>query len=208
MRKNTFVMTVAMLMGTMALGCAGSAFAAGTTLESATKTALEAAGVAESDVIFEKKGTSFDDGREIYEIDFFVPGQMKYDFDIDTTTGAIVGQDKDFWDADDDMEYAALINQAAAAKTAAPATTAAPAAKAAEVTGEMTEAQAKEAALKDAGLTEADVVFTKCVKDVDDSIVKFEIDFRAKDGMEYEYDFSVADGTMLDKNVDMDAWDD
>ena len=148
MRKNTFVMTVAMLMGTMALGCAGSAFAAGTTLESATKTALEAAGVAESDVIFEKKGTSFDDGREIYEIDFFVPGQMKYDFDIDTTTGAIVG------------------------------------------------------------LTEADVVFTKCVKDVDDGIVKFEIDFRAKDGMEYEYDFRLADGTLLDKNVDMDDWDD
>ena len=208
MRKNTFVMTVAMLMGTMALGCAGSAFAAGTTLEDAAKTALEAAGVAESDVIFEKKGTSFDDGREIYEIDFFVPGQMKYDFDIDTTTGAIVGQDKDFWDADDDMEYAALINQAAAVKTGAPATTAAPAAKAAEVTGEMTEAQAKEAALKDAGLTEADVVFTKCVKDVDDGIVKFEIDFRAKDGMEYEYDFLVADGTMLDKNVDMADWDD
>ena len=27
-------------------------------------------------------------------------------------------------------------------------------------------------------------------------------------GMEYEYDFRVSDGTMLDKNVDMDAWDD
>ncbi len=187
MNKGFATMAAAMLMGTMVLGCAGNAFAAGTTLDDAAKTALEAAGVSESQVIFEKKGTSFDDGRKIYEIDFFLPGEMKFDFDIDVSTGAIVDQGQDLWEAEDDVELAALMNQAAA-----------------ETSGEFTEEKAKEAALKDAGFAEGDVTFTKCAKDTDDGVEKFEIEFRTKDGMEFEYDFSVNDGSMLEKNVDLD----
>ena len=70
--------------------------------------------------------------------------------------------------------------------------------------GGLTRSGALAAALKDAGLAEADVIFTKCAKDTDDGVMKYEIEFRTKDGMEYEYDFSADSGTILEKNAEMD----
>ena len=159
------------------------------TIEDAQKTALEAAGMSESQVIFKKRGTSFEDGREIFEIDFFIPGEVKYDFDIDVATGKIVDQEQDLWEPEDDLEFAALMKENAAA---------------ADVSGEITEEQAKKLALKDAGVSEADVVIINCRKDIDDGIEKFEIEFRTGDGCEYEYDLSASDGSILEKNMDYD----
>ena len=188
MKKGFVTTAAAMMMGTMVLGFSGNVFAAGTTIEDAQRTALEAAGVSESQVIFEKRGTSFDDGREIYEIDFFIPGEIKYDFDIDTATGMIVDQDQDLWEPEDDFEFAALMNDHAAT----------------EVSGEITKEQAKELALKDAGFSEAEVFITKCKKDFDDGIEKFEIEFSTGDGREFEYGLRVSDGAILEKNMDFD----
>ena len=190
MKKNIRGMVIGAMMGLTVLGSAGSVLAAGITQEAAQKTALEAAGVKAEDVIFKKAATEFDDGREFYEVDFFIPGEMKYEFDIDASTGAILEQDSDFWEAEDDFEYAALI-KSAGKETGA-------------VNGKISEAQAKSIALKDAGLNENEVTFTKCKKDVDDGIEKFEIEFRTADFMEYEYDINVSDGTILEKNADFD----
>ena len=50
----------------------------------------------------------------------------------------------------------------------------------------------------------SDVTFTKCKKDTDDGVVKYEVEFRTNDGVDYEYDIKVADGTIIDKDVDVD----
>lgn len=67
----------------------------------AKEIALADAGVAEADV-----GSDFirirlerDDGRQVYEVDFYV-GAAEYDYDIDAATGAILGRD---YDIDDDF---------------------------------------------------------------------------------------------------------
>ena len=67
-------------------------------------------------MIFSREGIDYDDGYEYYEIDFFIPGQVKYEFDISTSTGSIIECDRDYWEYDDDFEYAYLIEQAKAKK--------------------------------------------------------------------------------------------
>ena len=191
MRKNIRGMVIGAMMGLTVLGSAASVLAAGITQENAQEVALKAAGVKAEDVIFKKSGKGFDDGREYYEVDFFIPGEMKYEYDIDAATGAILEQDSDFWDADDDFEYAALIGNAGKETSQA-------------ANGEISESQAKAIALKDAGFNENEVTFTKCRKDIDDGIQKFEIEFRTPDFMEYEYDINVSDGTILERNADFD----
>ena len=115
---------------------------------------------------------------------------MKYDFDIDANTGAVFGQDMDLWEAEDDYEYAALLKGADTVVK--------------EITGAVTELQAKAIALKDANLRDNEVTFTKCAKDFDDGIVKFEIEFRTADYTEYDYDINEADGRILSKNIERD----
>ena len=190
MKKMNYGMVIGAVMGLAVFGFAGSALAAGITPENAQKTALEAAGVKEEDVIFKKTGIELDDGREFFEVDFFIPGEVKYEFDIDDASGAVIEQDSDLWEPEDDFEYAALIEKAGKE------------AKAAD--GKIAEQQAKAIALEDAGLQENEVTFINCKKDIDDGIEIFEIEFRTADFMEYNYDINAADGTILEKSAESD----
>jgi acyl carrier protein len=160
------------------------------TAEKLIEAALEAAGVTEDGVIFKKTEASIDDGRKIFEIDFFVPGETKYEFDLDAETGKILAQEAEPWDADDDLEFAVFVTGDTNDTGAAP--------------GEITVEKAKEIALTDAGLSESSVTFVKNGKDSDDGIVIFDIDFIDAEGLTHEYDISAADGTILEKEVELD----
>ena len=185
------IITIAAIAGVMAASMTVSA--ASISLEDARKKALDAVGVKEAQVIFKPVENELDDGRQIYEVDFFVPGETKYEFDIDVNTGAIVEQDIDLWEADDDVEYADLIKAAAGAlETEAEA-----------VAGEISELQAKMIALKDAGF-KADEVAVHCRRDLDDGVWQFEVELKTADGKEYDYEIKAADGTILDQDVDFD----
>ena len=198
MTKRMMGIVMGAMTGMMVFATAAGTMAANVSLEDAKKTALETAGVTEDHVIFKKAVQDLDDGREIFEIDFFVPHEMKYEFDIDAGTGRIVDQDMDLWEADDDVEYAFLMKEAE--KKAA--------ASAAEATGELTELQAKAIAVKDAGLKMDAVTFTKCKRDFDDGVEKFEIEFHTADFSEYEYDIRVKDGGILKRECDFFEFDD
>ena len=196
MKKTLIALSaVAGIMAASVVACAGTI-----SLEDAQKKALEAVDVAKEKVVFKPTETDIDDGREIYEVDFFVPGEIKYEFDIDANTGAILEQDIDLWEADDDLEYADLIKAAGLTADSAAASTESAAAS----DGEITELQAKMIALVDAGFKADEVTFTKCKKDLDDGVLKFEVELRLADGTEYEYNIKVADGTILEKDIDKD----
>ena len=188
---------VTLVIGSMmTITAAASAFAAEATAESAKETALKAADVKAEDVVVTKNVTDIDDGREIFEVDFVIPGEVKYEFDIDAATGEILDKDMDLWDAEDDMEYAYLLGENAAAGETKDGQT-----------FEITELQAKTAALKDAGFLASEVTFTKCRMDVDDGITRFEIDFIGPDGVEYNYDINVENGSILEKDLDTPDYD-
>ncbi len=144
------------------------------TLNAAKAIALNAAGVDESAATFTKAKLDYDDGAAEYDIEFYVDG-TKYEYEINAATGAIISQD---------VEY----NKTAAATTTDTVITA---------------DEAKAIVLNHAGLTEAEVTFTKTKLDYEDGIKVYEVEF--KNGRtEYEYEINAATGEIVSFDVDND----
>ena len=94
MKKAMINTVLGAMAGTMALGLSVTAFASEITIDDAKNMALEAAGYKEEDVIFKQVNKDLDDGRRIFEVDFFVPGEVKFEFDLDAETGMILSYDE------------------------------------------------------------------------------------------------------------------
>ena len=67
-------------------------------VDKAKEIALKDAGLAASQVQFEKAKLEREDGRLVYEIEFFIRGQKEYDYEIDAYTGRILEKDVEDWD--------------------------------------------------------------------------------------------------------------
>ena len=80
-------------------------------MENAVGIVMTDAGLTEDAVTFSKKMQDYDDGIKIYEIDFIVPGEMKYEYTLDVENRSILAQEKEPWEAEDDAEYQNLINE-------------------------------------------------------------------------------------------------
>ena len=64
------------------------------TSDQALRIAMEHAGVAQKDISFPEVKKDFDDGKQIYEVEFHV-GLTEYSYDIDAATGAVLDFDID-----------------------------------------------------------------------------------------------------------------
>ena len=65
------------------------------TAEDAKAKALAHAGLAETDVTFIKAELDRDDGRLVYDVEFYTADYKEYDYEIDAGTGAILSKDFD-----------------------------------------------------------------------------------------------------------------
>ena len=101
------VMTVVMML---ALGTTAFADNGPLSVEQAKQAALDFAGVNASEATFTKAFKGYDDGREVYEIEFYA-NNTEYDMDVDVYTGRITDfsteyhgmqatQGYGFWDDD------------------------------------------------------------------------------------------------------------
>jgi hypothetical protein len=112
MKKLAAMMMTLMMM----LGLSVTAFAEGhaLSLNEAKQAALNYVGVRAAEATFTKANRDWDDGREVYEIEFYANG-VEYDMDIDVNTGAVsdfsseyhgsgAGDCDGYWD-DDWYEY-------------------------------------------------------------------------------------------------------
>ncbi len=63
--------------------------------EQAKEIALAHAGLAEGDVTFVKSKLEWDDGRQIYDVEFYTADFREYDYEIDSNTGDILSYDYD-----------------------------------------------------------------------------------------------------------------
>ena len=103
-------------------------------IEEAKKAALLQAGVDAADATFSKAKLEREGEHQVYDVEFFVPGEKKFDYKIDALTGAVVEESMEFWEEDDYAEY--HVPQEAAEDAAAQGETAADATQAAEQTGQ------------------------------------------------------------------------
>ena len=145
------------------------------TLEQAKQTALNHAGKTAGQVTFVKARLDWDDGRQVYDIEFIYrsgTGYLEYDYEIDVLTGKIVSYDYD-------------------AEGYTPST-----GSTGSQTGTITEARAKEIALaRVPGATTANIYGFE--RDWDDGRLEYEGKI-IYNGMEYEFKIDASTGTITE----------
>ncbi|MGT2907055.1 PepSY domain-containing protein [Streptococcus dentiloxodontae] len=147
------------------------------TADQAKAIALQDAGVSESNTTALKVHSDSDNNSPVYEIEFKVNGS-EYDYTVSAVDGAITEKDNDIDDSNSGNG-----NQAnGAAKT-------------------ISSNDAKAIALKDAGLSEANVTALKVHPDSDNDTPVYEIEF--KNGKtEYDYTVNAVTGAITEKDID------
>ena len=159
----------------------------------ATKIVLQDAGLTEGKVEFTKKINEYGAGKYKYEIDFIVRDNTKYDYEVDAFTGDILEKEKELWEADDNMDYQGLQNEGQAFFD----TGSADVQKALE--------EAFQTAVKDAGVTETEIIIYQYGIGYDDGKVVLEAGFLIPGKIKYEYNIVLANKTIADR--DQDIWE-
>ena len=93
MKKAVAMVLVVVMM--LALGVTAFAANGPLTMEQAKQVALDYAGVKAADANFTKAHRDYDNGREVYEIEFYV-GSTEYDLDVDVLTGNVTDFSVDY----------------------------------------------------------------------------------------------------------------
>jgi len=144
--------------------------------EQAKALALTRAGVLAPEAMGLRVKLDFDDGRMVYEINFYT-ADAEYECELDATTGDVVSFDKDTFN-----------NTASSGAQPAPSPTAA------SVT--ITEAKAKQIALAHAQLAENAVTFIKVKNDRENGRKVFDVEFYSG-SIEYDYEIDAITGNIL-----------
>lgn len=148
------------------------------TLENAKSIALSHAGLKEDSVTFTKAETDYDDGMQLYEIEFTTEDKIEYEFEIDASTGMILA-----WSYDAEKTLTAASEESGTASKA----------------GSMEDA--KKLALKTAGLTGKQITWGRVKEDYDDGRLIYEGKFFYGE-LEYEFEIDAASMTLIDWDVE------
>jgi uncharacterized membrane protein YkoI len=150
---------------------------AGITEDEAKQIAFDDAQVAAEDVLYQWIKLDFEDGRQVYEVEFYA-GNTEYDYEIDANNGTIISYDHELENL-----------QPGQTGTSAEGTT------------QLDLEAAKEIALQEAGLTAEQVTFKKTAFEKDDGREIYQIEF-VYDQMEYDYEIDANSGAILEMDKD------
>lgn len=137
--------------------------------------ALQHANLTEGDVTFTKVKLDRDDGRMIYDVEFY-GSSGEYEYEIDAFSGAILEWD---WD-----------RKLSAQNVSVPS-------------GYISQDKAKSIALERAGLSDSSVTFYEVKLDYDDGRAVYELEFKSG-SMEYEAETDAVSGAILDWDSERD----
>lgn len=165
-------------MAVMNVGAAVNRQTKEITRESAKAAALEHAGVGEDDISYIRVETDYEDGRQVYDVEFFTKDYKEYDYEISAADGSVVS-------CDYDAETSFRRNRSEEGETAS-----------------VTEEQAKAAALEAAGVSESQVEYFRMHRDRDDGRIVYEGEFYSG-GMEYEFEVDGITGQVTDWDVEL-----
>lgn len=139
--------------------------------------ALDHAGLKESQTSFLRVNLDRDDGRRVYDVEFY-SGSREYDYEIDAATGDIVSFDFDV------EGYIAGSTQSDA---------------------DIGADKAKSIALDHAGLKSSSVTFLKAKLDYDDGRRVYDVEFYSS-SKEYDYEIDAATGDILSYDFDAESY--
>ena len=169
-------------------------------LDSAIDIALKDAGVQREDVLFQgSPSLDKDDKKPHYDIEFKHNG-VEYEYEVAVNNGSVIKAEKE------KEKGKAQSNEKASepVKVKEEGSKASEPVSSAHVKQEsnyISIEKAKEIALANAGVKQADAVFRKAYYDSDDLVAHFDIKFVAG-GYEYEYEIKAADGKVLEKDIE------
>lgn len=138
----------------------------------------------------------YENGQFLYEADFYSNG-IEYEYQLLAKNGEILTRDTDGAKRTADAGNAQAEVSTGTASEGANSSAADSAAGSGEQNA-LSEAEAKSAALADAGVAESDATFTKIHLDREKSVSVYEIEFYTADA-EYDYEISAADGTVYER---------
>ena len=172
-------------------------------VEAAKQIAFAHAKVALKDVTFIKAELDTEDGRAVYEVEFY-SGNVEYDYDIDALSGEIISNDFDIEDYSIPAQSAAAPQQTEVSQqtAAAPAPTA-PAAN--TPSRDIGIERAKQIALSHAGLSQGSVSFVKAELDHEDGVKVYDIEFYSGN-VEYDYGINAATGAIISVDRDIENY--
>ena len=146
----------------------------------AKEIALNHAGLTAGQVTFLQLKLDWENGRQVYEVEFY-SSNKEYDYEIDASTGSIVGYDYD-------IENYTI-----------------PSTGASTTTGLIGEAKAKEIALNHAGLTSSQVSFVQTKLDWENGRQVYEVEFYSGN-KEYDYEIDASTGSIRGYDYDIENY--
>ena len=158
----------------------GSNSGSAITADQARQIALNHAGLSASQVTFLRSALDWENGRQVYEVEFYTSDYKEYDYEIDASTGAVLSYDYD-------AEYYSR-----------------PANTGTSTGSYIGEARAREIALAQVpGATSSNV--RRVQLDWDDGRAEYEVEI-VYNYMEYDFEINAATGAIISRDVES-VWD-
>ena len=166
-------------------------------VEAAKSAAFAHAGLDTSQVTMGEVDFDYEDGRMVYELEFYASG-AEYEYDIDASTGAVV---KFSQEGGRPQTNSSAGSGGASGNVSSGAGSGTAQSGAGGTATDIGREAALAAALNHAGVSRDQVYDLEVQRDRDDGRLEYEIEFKTG-GWEYEYTISAADGTILDYERD------
>ena len=141
--------------------------------------ALAHAGLTAKDVTFVRSHLDWDDGRQVYDVEFYTKDYREYDYEIDAYTGAVLSYD---YDAEYWTQSSGNTGNTSSGSY-------------------IGEAKAQSIALSAAGFTTSQVSRIRCHLERDDGRWEYQVEFRSGT-MEYEFEIDAYTGAILSRDTD------
>lgn len=166
-------------------------------VEAAKSAAFAHAGLDASQVTTDEVDFDYEDGRMVYELEFYADG-AEYEYDIDASTGAVV---KFSQEGGRTQTSSSAGSGGASGNVSSGSGSGTAQSGAGGTAADIGSEAALAAALSHAGVSQDQVYNLEVKREYDDGRLEYEIEFKTG-GWEYEYTINAADGTILDYERD------
>lgn len=166
-------------------------------VEAAKSAAFAHAGLDASQVTTDEVDFDYEDGRMVYELEFYADG-AEYEYDIDASTGAVV---KFSQEGGRTQTSSSAGSGGASGNVSSGSGSGTAQSGAGGTAADIGREAALAAALSHAGVSQDQVYDLEVKREYDDGRLEYEIEFKTG-GWEYEYTINATDGTILDYERD------